>query len=190
MQPILYFARDNVEFLGKYSFKIHLVILVALVAVATFIDIRARRIPNWLVAAGAVIAVVYHAVSPYGQGATFTLAGLALGMATLMPLYALKTMGAGDVKLMGMVGAFVGTAAVINVVLATMVAGGMFALAVTAYRRMLPQLISNLRDMVIQRHLRRMGFGATITRPPSVGKMPYALAIATGTYFQIFILRA
>lgn len=189
MQPIIHFAKDNVEFLGRYSFKIYLLILVVLIAVATFIDIRARRIPNWLVATGAVIAVGYHALSPFGQGAIFTLAGLAVGMAALMPLYALRTMGAGDVKLMGMVGAFVGTAAVFNVVLATMVAGGLLALGVTAYKRMLPQLISNLRDMMIQTHIRRMGFGTSIKATQSVGKMPYAIAIATGTFFQIFILR-
>lgn len=190
MQSIIHFAEDNVDFLGRYSFKIYLVILVILVAMATFSDIRTRRIPNWLVAAGTVIAVVYHALSPFGEGAIFTLAGLAVGMAILIPLYVLRTMGAGDVKLMGMVGAFVGTAAVINVVLATMVAGGLLALAVTACKRMLPQLIANLRDMMIQRHIRGMGFGTAITAPNSVGKMPYALAIATGTFFQIFILQS
>lgn len=192
MQPIIQLADNNVEFLGLYSFPSHLMILVVLVVAATVVDIRAHRIPNWLVGTGVVIAVVYHVFSPFGQGATFTLAGLIVGMATLMPLYVLRTMGAGDVKLMGMIGAFVGTAAVVNVVLATMVAGGIFALVAAVYKHALPQLLGNLRTMLIQRDIRRMkGAGSEAMQArPSVGKLPYAVAIASGTAFQIFILRA
>lgn len=192
MSNFIRIGQGKVELIGAYTLEVYIVVLVVVLAAATWIDVREHRIPNWLVAIGLLIAVVYHALSPLGQGMGFALAGFALGMAALMPLYVMGTMGAGDVKLMGMVGAYLGTAATVGAVLATMIAGGVLALLASAYKRALPQLVGNLRTMLIQRDIRRMGGAGSepIPAPPSVGKLPYAVAIAAGTGIQIFILSA
>lgn len=192
MSKFIYINEGNVHFFGAYVLEVYLAVLITLVAVATWVDIREHRIPNWLTAIGLLLGLSYHALSQFGQGAGFTIAGLAIGTAALMPLYIMGTMGAGDVKLMGMVGAFLGTSAALSAVLATLIAGGVLALIASVYKRALPQLIDNLRTMLIQRDIRRMGGAGSevMPRPLSVGKLPYAVAIAAGTAFQIFILRA
>lgn len=191
MPTFVRFSQGNVQFFGVYTLEIYLAVLIVVTVTATWVDIREHRIPNWLVVSGMAMAGVYHVLSPFGHGMGFAVAGMAVGMSSLMPFYIMRTMGAGDVKLMGMVGAFLGTAAVLGAVLATMIAGGVLALIASAYKRALPQLVGNLRTMLIQRDIRRMGGAGpdAIPVPPSVGKLPYAVAIAAGTAVQIFILR-
>lgn len=191
MSNLIRIDQSNLEIFGGYAVAIHVAALLVILVVATWIDIREHRIPNWLVAVGLVFAVAHHALSLSGQGAVYAAAGLVVGMLTLMPLYVMGTMGAGDVKLMGMVGAYIGTSAVLGAVLATMIAGGLLALIASAYKRALPDLVGNLRTMLIQRDIRRMGGAGSeaMPAPPSVGKLPYAVAIAAGTIVQIFILR-
>ena len=107
-------------------------VLMALLLVAAVIDIKTGRIPNWLVFGGALYALVYNTMSPlYARdiGILFALGGLAVGLVSLLPAYLFRVMGAGDVKLMAMVGAFVGAWATVGAVLATLVAGGVLALA-------------------------------------------------------------
>lgn len=168
----------------------HIIVLVFLLLIATFTDVRSRRIPNWLVAAGIAIGILFHTGSPQGSGIWFAVSGIGLGIVTLFPLFAFGLLGAGDVKLVGMVGAFLGVSGIPGVILGSMAAGGVFALGIAAGKRMLPQLIANLRLMLVQRHIRQMsGAGAgAMPPPPSVGKMPYALAICAGTLFQLFFL--
>ncbi|MBZ2208546.1 A24 family peptidase [Massilia soli] len=181
-------ANYSLTLFGAYTLELHLVVLLAMVTAAMVIDIREHRIPNWLVAGGMLFAFSHHALAPGGQGWGYTLGGLAVGMCALMPLYALRTMGAGDVKLMGMAGAFLGASATISAVLATFIAGGVLALLASAQKRMLPQLAANLRSMLVQRDLHL--FAPTIAGATgSVGKMPYAMAIAAGTAIEVFWMR-
>lgn len=191
MSNFIRIDQGNLEFFGIYSLEIDVATLLVILFAATWIDIREHRIPNWLVTGGLFIAVANHALSVFGHGTIFAVAGLAIGILTLMPLYVMGTMGAGDVKLMGMVGAYLGTSAVLGAVLATMIAGGILALVASAYKRALPQLMGNLRTMLIHRDIRRMGGAGSeaIPAPPSVGKLPYAVAITAGTIVQIFMLR-
>jgi prepilin peptidase CpaA len=190
MSSTLQIIAGELHLFGTYSLPLYLAVLITLVLAATVIDVRERRIPNWLVAAGMAIGILFHAGSPQGSGIWFAASGLGLGIVTLFPLFAFGLLGAGDVKLVGMIGAFLGTAGIPGVILSSMAAGGVLALAMAAGKRMLPQLLANLRLMLVQRHIRQMsgaGVGA-MPPPPSVGKMPYALAICAGTLVQLFFL--
>ncbi|MEG0884092.1 MAG: prepilin peptidase, partial [Janthinobacterium sp.] len=86
-------------------------LLCILLTGAVWHDMRSRRIPNGLVFGGALAALLLHAVLTPGAGGLglpAALGGLALGLALLLPMYMLRALGAGDVKLMAMVGAFIG----------------------------------------------------------------------------------
>jgi prepilin peptidase CpaA len=172
-------------------------ILCLLLAGAVWSDCWERRISNRLVLAGVCIGLVCNTALPEGFGFADSLpgalgfrsalAGLGVGFILMLPLYLLRAMGAGDVKLMAMVGAFLGPQAMFSVVLATFIAGGVLILAQTARTGTLGQLLSNLRTLLLSSF-----FKLTMREAPvldavqtSAGRMPYALAIAMGTAIYI-----
>jgi prepilin peptidase CpaA len=158
-------------------------LLALLVIGASVIDVRTQRIPNRLVVSGAVLGFLTQVLAP-GQGAwASSLGGIAVGMAVLVPMYVLRAMGAGDVKMMGMVGAFVGPAGVLAVALLTFFAGGVLALAVAVRKGAVRQLFQNLRTMLFGAVVNVAAGGPAGFDAPavSVGRLPYGLAIAVGT---------
>jgi prepilin peptidase CpaA len=162
--------------------------LCCLLALAVWHDVRSRRIPNWLVFGSAAVGVAINALPIVGAlGVWQAAGGWALGLALLMPMYALKTLGAGDVKLMAAIGALIGPQAVFGAMLASLLAGGVLALAVSAYHGTLLQMTSNSYHLMLNSLMR----GVTGQRPdidapaaPS-GKLPYAIAIAAGTVLYL-----
>jgi prepilin peptidase CpaA len=192
MNGIILFQDGLVLFFGTYFIEARLAILLLLVAAATVFDVRSHRIPNWLVFTGTLVGIAYHAFSPYDRGVLHSLAGMAVGLAAFMPLYMMRAMGAGDVKLMAMVGAFLGPASALGAVLTTLIAGGILAIAAAIRTGVMQTLLENLRFMMADMTMKVMtGSAANIeAQPASAGKVPYALAIATGTAAHIFLLRS
>ncbi|MDC8758029.1 A24 family peptidase [Janthinobacterium fluminis] len=168
-------------------------LLCALLAAAVWHDLRSRRIPNRLVFPGALAALALHTLLPAGGGlfgAPFgglgplaALAGMALGLAALLPMYMLRAMGAGDVKLLAMVGAFLGPHAIVGAALGSVLAGGVLALAVALWQGKLAKVLGNLHEMLVLSLMRgAAGEGARIAAPSApTGKLAYAVAIAAGT---------
>ncbi|MES2018881.1 MAG: prepilin peptidase [Pseudomonadota bacterium] len=165
-------------------------------------DVRSRRIPNQIIVAGTIAALLLQALMPAGAGLfsapvgsagmLFSLSGIAVGLLLLLPFYALHTMGAGDVKLMAVVGAFLGPFGVMGATLLTMLAGGVLALVVAFSTGQLLQVIVNIQQMLhTARSDRRAGAGVRL-KPPVVvtGKLPYAIAIAAGTVGQLMLAGA
>jgi prepilin peptidase CpaA len=165
-------------------------------ATALWHDIRSRRIPNLLILAGALAAALLHVFLPPGAGLFtapvgglglgFSAGGFALGLLLLLPFYALRTMGAGDVKLMAMVGAFLGPAGVAGAALLSMLCGGVLAMIVALWSGQLTQVVVNLQQML--HGLAARGAGAAMPRPVAMsGKLAYAIAIASGTVAQLLL---
>ena len=102
---------------------------------ASWSDLGQRRIPNALVLSGWILACAVHLWELQAgrlplAGATLwaPLAGGAVGALMLLPMYLCSGMAAGDVKLMSMVGAFLGPSTALWAALFAMVAGGVLAL--------------------------------------------------------------
>jgi len=161
-------------------------ILMLLLAGAAISDYRSRRIPNWLVVSGALFGVIYNTALPPSlhDNILFPLAGLGLGLLLFLPLYLVRAMGAGDVKLLAMVGAFLGPGETFRAALASMVVGGVLAILVVLVRGTAPRMFHNLASLF------QLGFldaeagsapSLRITDGASAGNMPYGVAIATGT---------
>lgn len=167
-----------------------LIALAALLLWAVLSDLRQRRIPNALVLAGITIALVSHfaALAVVGRplaGVVWwaPLTGLAAGFVLLLPLYLLRAMGAGDVKLLAMVGAFIGPGAVFSAFVCTLLAGGLLSLAFMLGRGVATQTLSNLRYLLADWGM-RAGTGQGLRLAPLAGtaaRLPYALAISLGT---------
>jgi prepilin peptidase CpaA len=164
--------------------------LLLLLGLAAIEDVRSRRIPNALVMSGIVLAMTLHflamiqASGPLAGPAWWSaIAGMAAGLALMLPLYALRGMGAGDVKLMAMVGAFIGPGPVVWATLCTLIAGGILSIVYMLGRGVAAQTLNNLRALLFDWTV-RVGSGQGIRVAPlenTAARLPYALAIALGT---------
>src|SRR5688572_20078399 len=107
-----------------------LAVVVALIACV--FDLRSRRIPNALTFGAAAGALAFAALTGGFTALGWSVGGWALATAMWIPIYALGGMGAGDVKLMAAIGAWLGPGAVLYAALYSAIAGGIMAAGVTA----------------------------------------------------------
>ena len=128
--------------------NVTLAVLAAGLVAATVIDLRSGRIPNKLTAAMAGLGLALAATGVSGVTLPGSLAGLVIGLALMLPGYALGATGAGDVKLMGAVGAIVGPALVLSAFVCTSLAGGVLAIVVAVRRRRLGATLAQTGRLV------------------------------------------
>lgn len=156
--------------------------LFALLAAAAWIDMRKHRIPN-LISLGGAMAGLLMNTGLYGlDGFLAGLGGLSLAFVIMLPFYLLRGMGAGDVKLMAAVGAFIGPHQVLLAVGLTLGAGSIAGLTMLVLHRGVGQAFQRywftFRGLVTT--------GTWLYSPPKQNeaaaiRFPYALAIALGT---------
>jgi len=128
--------------------SVQTIVAVAVAAIACGFDLRTRRIPNELTFGAALAAVVFHVAATGTSGLMTAGGGWLLGVALFFPFFALGGMGAGDVKLLGALGAWLGAEVVVQVALSSAIAGGVFAVAVALRSGYLRQALSNLRTLL------------------------------------------
>jgi prepilin peptidase CpaA len=169
-------------------------VLLGLLVTAAVIDVRSHRIPNWLTVSGIVFGLFYSAFGPFPlqDGILWSLGGLALGAGVMFPFYLMRVMGAGDVKLMGMVGVLLGPAGTWGAILGSCIAGGVLAIGYAIRHRRLRDLLGNVARIL---HLGGIAVLAGMPREmalkgwTSVGELPFGLAIAAGTISTVFALQ-
>lgn len=160
-------------------------LLAILLVLAAVIDYRTLRIPNWLTLAGALAGLGLSAavaIRPL-DGLLWALAGAASGLAILLPLYAMRVLGAGDTKLMAMVGAFLGLPETIPALLCSFAMAGLAAVIYVAAHRSVPRLVANFRALLHSAVMAAATGQPFSGLPPgaSVGKLPYGVSICAGT---------
>jgi prepilin peptidase CpaA len=154
-------------------------------------DLARRRIPNKLLLAGWLAALPLLLVSPQpGAALAGALAGALCGLLVFLPLYLLRGMAAGDVKMMASVGLFVGPYDALQVAVIACCAGGVMAVAMIVWQGRIGTALANIGDLLRPLWMRALGMPAVAEpmRHPSVGNMPYGLAIAVAT-LVLLILR-
>lgn len=160
--------------------------VIVLVAAAARADVRTRKIPNTLTFTALFLGIAVHAAIGGGAGLQNALAGMVLAGALLFPGYVMRWMGAGDVKLMAAVGAWLGYPHAVLAVLAALVAGGLMAAAVAARRRMLWQALSGAAALgfwTLARATRNAG-----APPATTGvRFPFAVSVAAGSLFALMV---
>ena len=149
---------------------------------AGWLDLRSRRIPNWLTVSGLLAGVVVHAWIAGWRGILLSLGGAGLALAILLPLVLLRALGAGDWKLMGAAGAFVGPLMLMFVLLASIFIAGLMAMVTMMKDHKVISTLRNVRELV-------QGFVSFGLRPhprisldnPELPKLPFGVAAAIGT---------
>src|SRR5262245_62135518 len=101
--------------------------VICIAAVAAFIDVRTRRIPNALTFGSALVAIFYHLMAGGPAAAGLAAVGWFIGALIFFPVFALGGMGAGDVKLIAALGAWLGPVGVLYVAVGSAIAGGVVA---------------------------------------------------------------
>jgi prepilin peptidase CpaA len=163
--------------------------VLLLVTVAMASDLRARRIPNWLVAPALAVALpVQCALHGISEGALIWLGGCLTGGLLFLPGYLMRMMGAGDVKLMAAVGAFCGAVGAFEIVVVASAIGGMFAIVSMTRRRRVRDGVANAMSALVtmagpDNDAPR---GVRHSTMASVGSLPYGVAIAVGTVCVLF----
>lgn len=184
---------------GDFMAWLPFLLISVLLGYAVRTDLVARRIPNSLILAGLLAALACHLLLPAGRGLFMPEAGspglgqAVLGMlcggAVLFPLWAAGVLGAGDVKLMAVLGAFLGPWQVCGALLLTAAAGGLLAIFAALISGVWRQVWSNLRLMLMCLMVGKSG-GLRLSDMPSTGRLPYALAITCGALGQIVLARS
>lgn len=120
---------------------------IAVAVIATVWDLKSRRIPNGLTFGAALIAIAVNGYLYGLSGAGAAVAGWLIGVAFFLPIFALGGMGAGDVKLLAALGAWLGPVLVAWVALFSLIAGGVIGVAVAVAYGYLTQAFANIMWM-------------------------------------------
>lgn len=158
-------------------------------AISVLTDVSRHRIPNWLTLSAVTIALAGHFVFGHWQGLLAALGGGLVGLSCFLPLHIFGAMGAGDVKLMAAVGAFLGPTGALVGVLATIVFGGGIALLFIGFRGGLRALCCRYGRMALLLAYRQPVYLAPVEGEAAGERFPYALAIACGSFFSLWYLR-
>ena len=163
--------------------------LALMLVLAAYSDTRYHRIPNGVTFGGAVAGLVLQSYFGGFEALGSGFLGLAIGFVLFLPFYIRGAMGAGDVKLMAAVGAFLGPSATLLAAALTLIVGGVMAVAILLRHRGLGQLA--------QRYFTTLNYvvvtGKLVHDGPREGeaaarRFPYALAIGLGTLWAILCL--
>lgn len=165
-----------------------LALMFAVLVAATVTDIRTNKVPNGISLGGCVLGLACGAALAGWAGLLNSGAGLLTGFAALLPLYALKGMGAGDVKLMAATGSFLGPAFTLDAVLYTFLGGGVLALIAVVHAVGPTEWVRQLPGSVKHLLLRRVWVGGPRPAGTTVRKLrfPYALAIGLGAALAVY----
>jgi prepilin peptidase CpaA len=168
-------------------FTVEKVLLFGVLIIAVITDIRSNRIPNWLTFPAMIMGLGLNYISAGAHGLLFGIEGLFLGIGLFIIIYILGGMGAGDVKLMGAVGAMLGPQMVLWAAFYTAIIGGIYALAVIAFhprtKTTRTALIETIKGVIYSKSLKY--------NKPNNGEIPpklcYGVAIAIGTIAAVIL---
>jgi prepilin peptidase CpaA len=164
--------------------------MAIITAIAAATDLHSRTIPNWLVVIGLALGFGLNTYVYGWAGLWAAFLGFALALALYIPLYLLRAMGGGDVKLMAAVGALAGPQDWFTIFVLASLLGGVFALGLLFARNSLGTTFGNIWHIVTNLARLRAPYASKpdldISSPKAI-TMPHGVAIAAGTLAFLFL---
>ncbi|MFY9648167.1 MAG: A24 family peptidase [Terriglobales bacterium] len=151
---------------------------VLLAVVAGVLDWRYRLIPNWLTVSGAGAGVAVNTILYRWPGLKAALLGMLLGLGVLLPFVLVRSLGAGDWKLAGALGACLGPRQMVSVLMGTILVAGAMALAVVIWKGRLKRTLLNIARLVGALFSLRMPGSEVSLDDPQSTKIPFGVAMA------------
>ena len=163
-------------------------VLLITVGICLVTDIREQKIYNKVLLPALILGLAGNVFFHGLPGLTSSLAGFLLGMGLLILPFFAGGIGAGDVKLMGVIGILKGPAFVFQAFLATAIVGGIIALIILAGKKELWATIRRLGTAFLSLLL-MIPKGAVFEglQHPGAVSFPYGIAISVGTILTYFI---
>jgi prepilin peptidase CpaA len=149
-----------------------------LAALAGWKDLRTRRIPNWLTIPGVGIGILLNSIVGSWAGARSSLLGVGLGLGILLPFVLIRSLGAGDWKLVGAIGAFLGPDHLIVVLMATILVAGVMALILVIWKHRVRQTVRNVARMFQAFFTFHLPGPELSLDDPQALKIPFGVAVA------------
>ncbi|MFI5371385.1 MAG: prepilin peptidase [Candidatus Eisenbacteria bacterium] len=161
--------------------------VLVLVTLAARADVRTRRIPNHLTFPALLIALVSHAAFGGRDGFLDAVTGMAIAGGVLLPGWLMGWMGAGDVKLVAAVGAWLGMPGAVFALLGSLVAGGLVSVVLAIRQGVLFRTIQGAALLGVW-GLVRGGRGGG---PPATSgiRFPFGVAVLAGSVFALICVR-
>jgi prepilin peptidase CpaA len=150
---------------------------------AGLLDWRYRRIPNWLTVSGFAAGVAVNTSLYRWPGLKGALLGTALGLGLLLPFVLVRSLGAGDWKLAGALGACLGPRQLLSVLMDTILVAGVMALAVVIWRGRLKQTLLNMAHLLAALFSLRMPASEVSLDDPRSTRIPFGVAMALTVLF-------
>ncbi len=153
-------------------------------------DFRTRRIPNFLTFGGALAGIIFQTAVLGWPGLGQSLAGLSLGLLLLLLPYVLGGMGAGDVKALAALGAWLGPKGIFSVFCFMGLAGGLLSLGVLLWTGKLWQYLrqgwSRFLNLILLRDQKKILLETISPGETKTAGIPYGVAIAIGMVLYLW----
>jgi prepilin peptidase CpaA len=150
---------------------------------AGVLDWRYRRIPNWLTASGVAAGVAVNTILYRWPGMKAALLGTVLGLGLLLPFVLVRSLGAGDWKLAGALGACLGPRQLLSVLMGTILVAGVMALALVIWKGRLKRTLLNIAHLLAALFSLRMPGSEVSLDDPESTKIPFGVAMAVTVLF-------
>ena len=150
--------------------------------VAAVVDIRTRRVPNWLTFGTAAFGITMAMARLDGVGVVGAFEGLLVGLLLMLPGHVIGRTGAGDVKLLAALGTLLGPMSIAMAFLYTALAGGGLAVLVAMRRRRLRETLEGTATLVYTGGAN----AGELEKPSTNNRFAYAPAIAVGALIAAF----
>jgi prepilin peptidase CpaA len=151
-------------------------LVVALLA--GILDWRYRRIPNWLTVSGFVAGVTVNTILFRWPGLENGLLGALAGLGLLLPFVLIRSLGAGDWKLAGALGACLGPRQMLTVLMGTILIAGIMALALVIWKGRLARTLKNMAHLLATLFSLRMPGAEVSLDDPQSTRIPFGVAMA------------
>ena len=156
----------------------------AVLVEAALIDGWKLKVPNWLTFHMVIGGLAFATYTGGSAGLLWAFAGAVVGLALLLPLHMIGGMGAGDVKLMAGIGAWMGPSLTLGAFVVSVLAGGLMAIAMVVwsgqFSKHLVQFQAIGHEILTVRNPEKLSATAA-ARKPTMMLLPYGIPIAVGS---------
>ena len=160
------------------------IILTLALGISLMTDLKTRKILNIVTFPAILAGLLFYSISQGWDGFFFSSTGFLAGIGTLLIPFLLGGMGAGDVKLMGAIGALMGTAFTLQAFVVIALIGGFISLALIVKQN---GILHSLKSLYIFPALLAGTKGMILLKPSQTSSIsfPYGIPIVLGAFVTI-----